>query len=170
MKTNAEILAIIGKRIRVLHTELSFEKISKLREYRGLSARTINRLSQNTATEIVYEPKDPMIREILGLQVFELAPVCKKCGEVHVTKRCTNHTPKIRLVPPEKKISVTKTTLRVAQEAVKMTYASHVGWLQKHGREKEYTQAIDELTKVIERHDQTDKQKLEKFLELGEPA
>ncbi len=170
MKSNTELLAIIGKRIRVLHAELSFEKISKLREYRGLSARTTNRLSQNTATEIVYEPKDPLIREILGLQVFELAPVCKKCGTVHVTKRCTNHTPKTRPVPLEKKIRVTKGTLKVAKEAVNMTYAANIAYLQSVGRELEYTQAIDELDVVIDQQDQVDKQKLEKLLELGEPV
>lgn len=101
MKTNSELLAIIGQRIRDLHTELSFEKISKLREYLGLSARTINRLSTNTIAEIRYEPKEGDILDILGLQPYNLAPVCKKCGEVHVTKRCTSQTPKARPIPWE---------------------------------------------------------------------
>ncbi len=170
MKKVAEQLALIGQRIRDLHRELSFRKIVKLPEFNKLTDRTLIRLSQNTATEIVYEPKDPQIREILGLQVFELAPVCKKCGKVHVAKRCTKHTPKTRQMQLEKKIRVTKGTLKVAKEAVNMTYAANIAYLQSVGRELEYTQAIDELEVVIDQQDQVDKQKLEKLLELGEPV
>ena len=35
-----------------------------------------------------YEPHDPHIRSILNLPVLLPAPVCLKCGEVHVTKKC----------------------------------------------------------------------------------
>lgn len=36
-----------------------------------------------------YEPKGYDERRRLGLDVFAPAPVCPKCGVVHVTKRCT---------------------------------------------------------------------------------
>lgn len=35
-----------------------------------------------------YEPHDPHIRAALGLPALAPAPVCLKCGEVHVAKRC----------------------------------------------------------------------------------
>jgi len=40
-----------------------------------------------------YEPKDPHIRAALELPVLVPAPVCPKCGEVHVTKKCTKNKP-----------------------------------------------------------------------------
>jgi hypothetical protein len=36
-----------------------------------------------------YEPKRASIRVKLGLPAFLPAPVCPKCGVVHVAKRCT---------------------------------------------------------------------------------
>lgn len=39
-----------------------------------------------------YEPKNPTIRHRLGLPALASAPVCAKCGELHVTKRCTKVT------------------------------------------------------------------------------
>jgi hypothetical protein len=40
-----------------------------------------------------YEPKKPYIRHRLGLPALVPAPVCLKCGQVHITKRCTlNHS------------------------------------------------------------------------------
>ena len=36
-----------------------------------------------------YEPKEAHIRYILDLPALVPAPVCPKCGNVHVTKRCT---------------------------------------------------------------------------------
>lgn len=35
-----------------------------------------------------YEPRSPKIRKQLGLAIMQPAPVCLKCGVVHVTKRC----------------------------------------------------------------------------------
>lgn len=35
-----------------------------------------------------YEPKQPAIREALGLPVTAPAPVCPKCGVVHIRKTC----------------------------------------------------------------------------------
>lgn len=35
-----------------------------------------------------YEPKEPAIRVKLGLPGMAPAPVCLRCGVVHVTKRC----------------------------------------------------------------------------------
>jgi len=36
-----------------------------------------------------YEPKDVHIRLQLGLPAMGEAPVCERCGVVHVSKRCT---------------------------------------------------------------------------------
>ena len=36
-----------------------------------------------------YEPKDARIRVKLGLPAMVPAPVCRLCGVVHVSKRCT---------------------------------------------------------------------------------
>lgn len=41
-----------------------------------------------------YEPKDAHVRVRLGLPALEPAPVCLKCGEVHVAKRCTKKATK----------------------------------------------------------------------------
>jgi hypothetical protein len=57
-----------------------------------------------------YEPKDPHARFLLGLPVFAQAPVCSKCGEVHVAKRCT------RRKPPERWIDYPVDQLRSAFE------------------------------------------------------
>ena len=35
-----------------------------------------------------YEPKDAKIRSRLGLPAFVMTPVCEKCGEVHLERRC----------------------------------------------------------------------------------
>ncbi len=43
-----------------------------------------------------YEPKKPHIRHRLGLPALMPAPVCLKCGKVHVTKRCTATRPHYR--------------------------------------------------------------------------
>ena len=39
-----------------------------------------------------HEPVDHDIRVALGLPALIPAPACVKCGQVHVTKRCTNGT------------------------------------------------------------------------------
>jgi len=62
----------------------SYRKIAK--KY-GVSCAVIHRI-------VAYgmEPKDPDIREALGMarhQFVEVAP-CQKCGGVHMTKRCTD--------------------------------------------------------------------------------
>ncbi len=36
-----------------------------------------------------YEPHEPHLRELLDLPILMPAPVCPRCGVVHVTKRCT---------------------------------------------------------------------------------
>jgi hypothetical protein len=36
-----------------------------------------------------YEPKDPLIRIKLELPARAMAPVCRRCGAVHVSKRCS---------------------------------------------------------------------------------
>ncbi len=35
-----------------------------------------------------YEPRDPHIRAALNLPALAPAPVCPRCGMVHVAKRC----------------------------------------------------------------------------------
>ena len=52
-------------------------------------------ITAGTARRIVvegHEPKDPLIRYVLGLPALLPAPACIKCGEVHVTRRCTKTT------------------------------------------------------------------------------
>lgn len=46
----------------------------------GMAWRLVN--------EAGYEPKDAHIRVRLGLPALMPAPVCGRCGEVHVAKRC----------------------------------------------------------------------------------
>lgn len=36
-----------------------------------------------------YEPRDKCIRKALGFPVLAKVPVCQKCGDVHLAKRCT---------------------------------------------------------------------------------
>jgi hypothetical protein len=38
-----------------------------------------------------YEPKEARIRYRLGLPALAPAPVCRRCGEVHTTQRCTKN-------------------------------------------------------------------------------
>lgn len=45
-------------------------------------------------------------------------------------------------------VRVSAETVRVALEAVKMVYQNNVAWLQIHGREQEYTAAMDELVRA----------------------
>lgn len=50
---------------------------------RGIAWRIVN--------EEKYEPKGAHIRARLGLPALVPAPVCRKCGEVHTTQRCTKN-------------------------------------------------------------------------------
>ena len=63
---------------------LSWRKIACLERFYGIPAGTLCAISKSR------EPRDIEHRRILRLPALELAPVCKKCGEMHVTKRCTN--------------------------------------------------------------------------------
>jgi len=63
----------------------------------GLTWRQIGRIYRITggmAHRIAhgYEPKEPHIRYVLGLPALVPAPVCERCGEVHVTRRCTHRS------------------------------------------------------------------------------
>lgn len=49
----------------------------------GVSRGTLIRVANG------YEPKAPKIRRTLGLHEFILIAPCKKCGQAHVSKRCT---------------------------------------------------------------------------------
>jgi len=51
----------------------------------GIPARTAWRISERD-----YVPKNAHLRTKLGLTTLAPAPVCPKCGKVHVTKRCTS--------------------------------------------------------------------------------
>lgn len=50
---------------------------------RMITHRTIQRVLSGK------EPINPAIRDALGLPCLAPAPVCPKCGVVHVTKKCT---------------------------------------------------------------------------------
>jgi len=68
--------------LRAHHQGLNWRQIGKVYRITGGMAYRI-------ANEQGYEPKDVHIRYILGLPALVPAPVCEKCGEVHLTKRCT---------------------------------------------------------------------------------
>jgi len=72
----------------------------------------VNGITKGMAWRIArkgYEPKNWNIRERLGLPLLAPAPVCLKCGQVHVTKKCmanngNGHRPRrvaIRVDNPE---------------------------------------------------------------------
>ena len=48
-------------------------------------------LTRGTLTRVMagYEPKRPDIRRAIGLPIYRSVSECQKCGQVHVTKRCT---------------------------------------------------------------------------------
>lgn len=64
------------------HQRSSWREIGK--QY-GISGGLAYRIAHG------YEPKDLFIRHRLGLPAYALAPVCPRCSEVHVTRRCTRH-------------------------------------------------------------------------------
>jgi hypothetical protein len=76
---------------------LSFRLIALRPEYKGIPWGTLANVAAGR------EPKDAHTRMILGLPAMELAPVCLKCGQVHVTKRCMkkNGEPKPKPIPYE---------------------------------------------------------------------
>lgn len=49
-------------------------------------------INPGTAWDIChgYEPKSPSLRRKLGLPALGFAPVCIKCGGIHVMTRCPN--------------------------------------------------------------------------------
>lgn len=63
---------------------LPWREIAKMAEFQPIPFGTLERFATTC-----YEPKRPEWRRILGLPSFAPAPVCPKCGVVHVTKRCT---------------------------------------------------------------------------------
>lgn len=87
----------IGAALRFQHEQerKSWRKIAETEKFQGIPAATLCAISKGR------EPKDPVHRLILGLPAMELAPVCLKCGQVHVTKRCTNRAPRAKPVQRE---------------------------------------------------------------------
>lgn len=59
----------------------------------NVSAAMIYRIANSS-----YEPKAAWARYHLGLPALAPAPVCPKCGQVHVTKRCTRRKPPKRWI------------------------------------------------------------------------
>ena len=55
----------------------------------GIPGGTAHRIATSD-----YEPKRPAIRFRLGLPALMPAPVCRWCGQLHVSKRCTARTHK----------------------------------------------------------------------------
>ena len=64
--------------------EKSFHGLAK--KY-GVSHAVIQRIM------LGQEPRRPDIRAALGLPALRLAPVCPRCGQVHVTRRCLSRKP-----------------------------------------------------------------------------
>ena len=72
------------------------EDYSELKSWNWVAR--MNGISKGMAWRIArkgYEPKDWNIRARLDLPLLAPAPVCLKCGQVHVTKRCTKVTRRI---------------------------------------------------------------------------
>jgi hypothetical protein len=63
---------------------------SKVGQEFGINKGLAYRIAQG------YEPKTAHVRVQLGLPALAPAPVCSRCGKVHVTRRCTEmgRTPK----------------------------------------------------------------------------
>jgi hypothetical protein len=90
-----------------------FKDISELRDFVTLehaSKKTWRAIAKNfvgvkpgtlcrIAHDLAYEPRDPAIRQRLGLPTLPrmvLTPACKKCGEAHPPKRCTKRAAPIK--------------------------------------------------------------------------
>lgn len=73
----------------ILHDmdHLSWRKIAQLPEYAGISHIDLNRIYHGG------EPASLEVRKRLGWPMTAPAPVCGKCGDVHVTKRCMKKSP-----------------------------------------------------------------------------
>ena len=72
----------------------------RLRNWRKVAAEF--GLSSGMAFRIArrkYEPKDAKIRQRLGLPAFVMTPVCVKCGEVHLERRCGKLPERSRSAP-----------------------------------------------------------------------
>ena len=86
--TLAEVIAIIEGLRR---QNWSLRQIAKVYYGDDMSHGTIQRVLKGI------EPKDPKARWLLGLPALAPAPVCRRCGNVHVTKTCTaNRKPPTR--------------------------------------------------------------------------
>ena len=83
---NVQSLDMVRDELIRLNTveHLSWRKIACLERFSGITAGTLCAISKGR------EPRNMEHRRILRMPTLELAPVCNKCGEVHVTKRCTN--------------------------------------------------------------------------------
>lgn len=57
--------------------------VASLPEYLGVPAGTLCSIAARG-----YEPKNAHIRSLLHLPVLDYAPVCPRCGIVHVAKKC----------------------------------------------------------------------------------
>jgi hypothetical protein len=53
------------------------------------------------------------------------------------------------LTPKPITVSILRKTLDVSLEAIKLVYQYNIAHLQAIGREKEYTEAIDEIQKIL---------------------
>jgi hypothetical protein len=66
-----------------------YERLSKEGGWRevgrrhGITGAMAHRIANSD-----YEPKEVHARFLLGLPALVPAPVCEKCGDVHLTKRC----------------------------------------------------------------------------------
>lgn len=85
------------KTIRVIRRDIK-KAYKQLDNWRAVGAQFgIDGAMAWRIVEEDYEPKDPVIRLVLGLPAMGKAPVCPHCGQVHTTKRCTARRPKRRI-------------------------------------------------------------------------
>ncbi len=74
---------IVCERLNYLHTVdcMPWRKIASLDEYKGIPAGTLSSIARG------YPIPHKWLRR-LGLPETKPAPVCRHCGEVHVSSRC----------------------------------------------------------------------------------
>ncbi len=98
--------ALVARFRKLVDLGLSYRTISK-----GLYSGTITFGDVGRALQGVF-PRATKKRSALGLPLYGSAPACPRCGQVHVTKRCTATRPHYRSL-----FAMTARALRQALES-----------------------------------------------------
>jgi len=76
----------------------TWREIAALPCFQGVPAATLCAIYKHGRV-----PHNPAYLRILGLPVTAPAPVCRQCGQVHVTKRCTARVARPRVRRPSRR-------------------------------------------------------------------